>query len=78
MSVIASAGGAAEAGTIVGGLIGLGVPLDEANYYESEVRSGRTLVTVKADTRNAEAWSILQRHGATMRNTSPDYAATGR
>jgi len=58
-----AATGAAVAG-IVGALIGLGIPEEEAKYYESEVRSGRTLVTVRADSRYDEAVEILRRYGA--------------
>ena len=67
MSVLASAGGAAAAGTIVGGLVGLGIPQDEASDYENEVHSGSTLVTVQADNRETEAWKILQRYQANFR-----------
>lgn len=78
ISVLASAGGAATAGTIVGGLVGLGIPLDEARYYEGEVSAGRSIVTVKAEGRNFEAVNILQRNGGTIRDASPEYATTGR
>jgi len=55
--------GAAAAG-IAGALIGLGIPKDEADYYESEFQSGRTVVTVRADNRYDEACAILRRnHG---------------
>ena len=55
-------GGAA--GWLVGGLAGIGIPKEEAEYYESEVQQGRTLVTVDAAGRDAEARSILLRNGA--------------
>jgi uncharacterized protein (TIGR02271 family) len=48
---------------LAGTLIGLGIPEKEAEYYESEFREGRVLVTVRADGRRAEAMSILQRCG---------------
>jgi hypothetical protein len=64
MALLASAGAGATVGTVLGALVGLGVPEDEAKYYEGEFSSGRTLVTVRADTRAAEAWEILNRHGA--------------
>ena len=57
-----AAAGAATAG-VAGALIGLGIPEDEANYYESEFRSGRVVVTVRADERLNEAQSILERNG---------------
>jgi len=55
-------GGAA--GWLVGGLAGLGIPKEEAEYYEGQVQQGRTLVTVDAQGRDAEARSILLRDGA--------------
>jgi hypothetical protein len=33
-------------GAIAGALIGMGIPKDEAEWYEQEVRGGRTLLTV--------------------------------
>jgi len=63
-AVLASAGGGAAVGTLLGALIGLGIPEEEAQFYEKEVHAGRTVVTVKADGRFAEAWNILNRQGA--------------
>jgi hypothetical protein len=54
----------AAAGSILGGLVGLGVPEEEARYYEGEFKAGRTLVTVKSDSRWEEARAILRRAGA--------------
>lgn len=69
-SIAASAvGGAAIAG-IVGALVGLGIPEEDANYYEGEFKSGRTIVTVKADGRYDEAWKILHSFDAYNRETS--------
>jgi TM2 domain-containing membrane protein YozV len=55
-------------GAIAGALMGMGVPEDEARYYEGEVKSGRTLVTVKTDGRYDQAYEILNRNGAQMRS----------
>jgi hypothetical protein len=63
-SVLASAAGTAVAGGIVGALIGLGIPEHEAKFYEGEFHAGRTLVTVKADGRYDEAFTILRNCGA--------------
>jgi hypothetical protein len=63
-SVLASAAGGAAAGGALGALVGLGVPDEEARYYEGEFRSGRTLVTVQASGRTAEAEAILRGCGA--------------
>ena len=61
----------AAAGGLIGALTGMGVPEDEARYYEQEVQAGRTIVTVKADGRSQDAQRILQQYGAR------DYSAAG-
>jgi hypothetical protein len=53
-----AAAGAATAG-VAGALIGLGIPEEEAKYYETEFKAGRTLVTVDAGARLQEAQAIL-------------------
>jgi hypothetical protein len=71
IALLASAGAGATVGTVVGGLIGLGIPEDEATYYEDELNNGRTLVTVQTDDefgRAAEANEILARHGGLFRD----------
>ncbi len=65
-----AAGGAAILG-IVGALVGLGIPEDEARYYEGEVHGDRFLVTVKADNHTSEAWAILHRSGGYNRTNPP-------
>lgn len=57
---------AAGAGIIglIGALVGAGVPEHEASYYNDEFEAGRTIVTVNADARDAEAAGILRGHGA--------------
>src|ERR671938_834556 len=54
----------AGVGAIAGALAGMGVPKEEAEYYEGEVTSGRTLVTVRADGRYEEARRLLRERGA--------------
>ncbi len=51
-------------GGLIGALIGMGVSEEEAQHYEREFHSGRTLVTVHADGRHAEAAAILAHCGA--------------
>jgi uncharacterized protein (TIGR02271 family) len=75
-SVLASAAGGAVIAGIAGALIGLGIPEEEAKYYESEVHAGRTLVTVKAGARNDEAVGILRRFGAYDMHTAPGGTTT--
>jgi hypothetical protein len=44
-------------------LIGLGIPEDEAHYYEDEFKAGRLVVTARAENRYEEAAQVLRRHG---------------
>jgi len=60
-AILASAAGGAAAGTLIGVVIGLGLPGEEATYYESEFKTGRTIVTVKCENRCDEAWAIIRR-----------------
>jgi hypothetical protein len=57
-----AAAGAATAG-IAGALIGLGIPEEEATYYDQEFRAGRVVVTVRGDGRMSEAQRILAQYG---------------
>src|SRR5579864_4835909 len=63
-TALAGAAVGAGVGAIAGALIGMGVPKEEAEYYEGEVKNGRTLVTVAADGRYNEAQRILRQHRA--------------
>lgn len=58
----AGAGIGAAAGGVVGALVGLGMPEDEAKYYDEGVRGGRTLVTVEDE--DDRAHSIFDETGA--------------
>lgn len=60
----------AAAGGIAGALVGMGIPKDEAEYYESEFKSGRAIVTVKADGRYDEAARIIQSTGGRVGETA--------
>ncbi len=68
-ALISAAGGAA-AGGVVGALAGSGLSEHDARYYEGELASGRTLVTVHADERVGLAWDILTGHSAHNRATA--------
>lgn len=63
-AILASAAtGAATAG-VAGCLIGLGLPEEQAEYYQSQVAEGRTIVTVNTPPgRFREAQDILNRVG---------------
>ena len=62
-AVIASAAGGAATAGLIGALIGLGVSEDDARYYEGEVKSGRTLVTVRSAERSSEVAEVFRNHG---------------
>jgi len=51
-------------GALAGHLQALGVPHDEAEWCEQEVRNGATLVTVRASDRYPETQELLRRYGA--------------
>jgi uncharacterized membrane protein len=61
--VIGGAAVGAGLGAIAGALVGMGVPEDEAKYYENEVRGGRSLIAVRDGGRADEADRIMHRHG---------------
>ena len=69
-----AAAGAAAAG-IAGALVGMGIPEDEAGFYEEEVKSGRTLVTVRTHGRHADAVAIMTKFGAYDVDSSSDRSA---
>jgi len=71
-SLLASAAGGAAVAGLAGALVGLGIPEDEASYYENEFKSGRTVVTVKTTTRQDDARRILGRHSGYDMESRPD------
>jgi outer membrane lipoprotein SlyB len=72
--VLLGASGGIVAGGILGALTNLGLPENEARYYETEFNAGRTLVTVQAGDRTQEAESILRANGG-RQPTGQDNAA---
>lgn len=62
-TVLGGAAAGAAAGGVLGALVGMGVPEEEARYYDQEFAAGRAIVTVRAGTRYQEASAILGRHG---------------
>jgi hypothetical protein len=69
-SILASAASGAAVGGLVGALIGLGMSEEEAEFYETEVKAGRTIVTVATEDRAAEAVKILRANGGSVRDTT--------
>jgi len=64
-------------GGIAAALIDLGVPEEDARYYEGEFRSGRALVTVQTDGRYDEARTIMESYGAHFDRSSAPTAGRG-
>lgn len=63
-STLAGAGIGAAAGGLLGALMGMGIPEEEARYYERGLQEGGILLTVDAGARAAEAEQILSGAGA--------------
>lgn len=75
-----AAAGAAAAG-LAGALIGMGLSDEEAAYYETEMKAGRTIVTVNAGDRRQEALMLLRQYGGyditrKSKETQDDRSAT--
>jgi len=62
-AVLASAATGAAVAGLAGALVGMGIPEEEAHYYETEFHSGRTVVSVRAENRYDEALAVLRRFG---------------
>jgi hypothetical protein len=67
-SVLASAAAGAVTGAVAGGiagaLVGLGIPAEEARFYEQEFRNGMVIIAVRAGDRYEDAADIVRRrHG---------------
>ena len=74
--ILSNAAAGAGVGGLVGALIGAGIPEDEAQYYQGEFESGRTIVTVRADGRGDDAMAVLRRYGAYDMSSHPDDSGT--
>jgi len=69
-----------ETGRVYDDLVDLGVPADDASYYQSQFEAGRSIVAVLAGGRMEEATAIVSRYGGYGANRrfaqTADYAAT--
>jgi len=63
-TILLNAAGGAAIASVAGALIGMGIPEEEAEFYENELMGGRYLLTVDDANRQPEVWAILQREGA--------------
>jgi len=73
--ILSNAAAGAAAGGLVGALAGAGIPEDEAQYYQGEFESGRTIVTVHAAGNADAARAIMSRFGAYDSSRRPDRSA---
>jgi hypothetical protein len=65
-STLMGLGVGAATGGLIGALVGLGVPEEDARYFDAGLRKGRTLVTVTDADGAPQAVPILERHGADL------------
>ena len=68
LSLLASAGAGATTGTIIGGLVGLGIPEDEATYCSEQLTDGKTMVAVQTDGSASWVRSLFRKYGAVEPN----------
>ena len=64
LATFGAAGIGALAGSIIGTLVSIGVPEEEAHHYQHELEKGRTIVTVKATSGYDDALAIMRSNGA--------------
>jgi hypothetical protein len=65
-STLMGMGVGAATGGLVGALVGMGVPEEDAKYFDAGLRDGRTLLTVSGRDRAPQAVAILEGHGADL------------
>jgi len=70
-AILSSAAAGAAAAGLAGTLIGLGIPKEEAEFYESEFQAGRVIVTVRSDGLASEAVAIMRRFGGYDMSSHP-------
>ncbi len=64
LATFGAAGMGALAGSIIGTLVSIGVPEEEAHHYQRELENGHTIVTVKTTSGYDDALAIMRRNGA--------------
>lgn len=80
-AILTSAAAGAAAAGLAGALVGMGIPKEEAEYYEKQFHAGNVLVTVTADGRALDAESILRNNGGhdiTSKGRETQQTAIGR
>lgn len=69
------AGVGATAGGLAGALVGLGIPEEDARWYEQGFREGGVVVTVRTQD-TAHAIEVLRRHGGALRESGTPRSET--
>jgi hypothetical protein len=69
-AILGSAAAGAAAVGYVGTMIGMGIPKEDAEFYETELQSNRVVVIVTAPGREVEVADVLARHGGFARGSS--------
>jgi Heat induced stress protein YflT len=64
LATFGAAGIGALAGTLIGTLVSIGVPEEEAHHYQRELEKGHTIVTVKATSGYDDVLAIMRNNGA--------------
>ncbi len=62
-AVLATIGGGALVGGLVGQLVEMGIPEEEAQFFEAEFKKGHPIVTVHTEDNYSGALAILTEHG---------------
>ena len=76
-STLAGAGIGAAAGGLLGALVGMGIPEEDAQYFEQELKAGAILLTVDAGSRTQEVRQILRGRGAELEAGTRTTTASG-
>jgi|SRR5579875_37115 hypothetical protein len=61
---VATQHGGAPVNNLRDDLMHLGVPKEQATFYDNEFKSGHTVISIRPDGRDEEASNILHRNGA--------------
>jgi uncharacterized protein (TIGR02271 family) len=80
-AILSSAAAGAAAAGLAGALLGMGFSKEEADFYDAEMKSGSTIVTVHAGSRRDEAVRLLRSFGGydfEQRRSSTSSATVGR
>ena len=77
-STLAGAGIGAAAGGLIGALMSMGVPEEQARRLDTALRSGGTIVAVSAGYRTSEAIRMLELHQGDVGQTSATPSGTVR